>query len=1475
MLRKILLAIILLLSGSFFSHVYAQATTVKEFPKEQKAFIEELKKFFADAIQESSKQTLQAFIDPAMQAQFNEDDNSRIVEICNVFLTQHMKASGDFDVFLNTMMAIKTAKLPDDKIPGICETILDLMVKNKKDYRDFIGTALLLVSKGELFDNTVKRWTITGTDYTFKFVKEPVITFTKTDLQLYTPGDTSSIFNTSGEFSVTSNKWRGHNGEVYWTRVGFTRDAVRANLKKYTIDTRNSEYTSDSVTFFYPKVFNKGILGRFSEKATSTHQGERASYPRFTSYQNIFKLKNVFKNIDYKGGFTLEGDEIKGTGTDSNRAEVTITYNGKVTVRALSKSFLITPEKISAAKAAVSIYLDNDSIFHGQCVFNFQNKQRKLTISRKDEGLYAAPFSSSYHQVEFTADNIFWDIDDAVMDVKSISSSAKEAIFESSFFYNAEKMIQMQGILDYQPVTKLRTFYDKHQDRTATLQDVANYFNNDTKYIENLLFLLGREGFVFYDAEGSQVIEKQKLIHYDNAANKNEDYDVIKFKSLIVGKPNAKLDLKTNDFNIQGVDIISISDSQQTYFVPENKSLVLKKNRDMVFGGQVHSGRFDFWGKNFYFNYDSFKVNLSNIDSVKFKFPQYDSNGKFVRMRDIQNSIQNVSGYINIDSPSNKSGRINYVQFPRFVCTKQSFVYYNRPSIFKGVYTKEKFYFKVDPFTIENLDKFTAKGLKFPGTLYSSDIIPEWKNALSIQPDFSLGFIDKTPSNGFVLYKKKGTVTGTFDLSNRGFRGDAVVDYLVSHTTSKDIIYFPDSMNSKSDKFEMPEGADPKYPPVMGTNVYNHFRPYQDSMYVFKRKDPIQVYKGKINFEGYFILTPAELVGNGMTKYENIILKSEKFSFFSDKVKTEKASLELTTDASQLSALSAKEVSANLDLTKDFADFKTNSDTDKVQLPSNVFATTLNNFTYDIKTKEVVFNRAAQQQVDDAFFISNNSEQEQLSFTSSKANYNLNDLKLKAHDVPFLLIADSRIATPNNELTVEKNGVIGSIKGAIITTSDKNQYHKIYDAVVNIFSKSKFTGFGYCDYIDVDKKVTKIYYNDIHTTPLKTTVAIGKIADTSHFALYPKMLYQGEVTLYSTEENLWFNGFVKPDHNYPGLRTEWVAMSDTIEPENVVFDMKNPKGMDGKDLFCGTFISADSTASMYTVFYGKKNSPEDKVVFSTSGIFFYEPKKKIFVVGEKYKLNPPTTEDPLFVGGNTFKMDLEKNTLYTEGLYNFNAKFKVLDYSVAGSYTLDLPTWKASFDVSMIINFPFNDDAMKFVTNLLLQNSYTLPPIKISGKSTFNAFAMMMKDKKDRNRIINELTGFGYIASADVMNKTFSISKVKMIYNDSSKAFISDGDIGLATLGKTGINKSSPGTLMIKAYGGKFEDVFGIFIEPTANDYIYFKFVGSTLNYLASDLNCVDKIKETAQKTEKMKKDYKLQQSTVEEVAKIKLKQVE
>ena len=85
------------------------------------------------------------------------------------------------------------------------------------------------------------------------------------------------------------------------------------------------------------------------------------------------------------------------------------------------------------------------------------------------------------------------------------------------------------------------------------------------------------------------------------AYEKGTDYDNIHLQSTISGKPNVTLNFDNNEFEIQGgYEKIQISDSQQTYFVPHDQVVKFKKNRDMLFDGEVHSGRFDFfWQKPF------------------------------------------------------------------------------------------------------------------------------------------------------------------------------------------------------------------------------------------------------------------------------------------------------------------------------------------------------------------------------------------------------------------------------------------------------------------------------------------------------------------------------------------------------------------------------------------------------------------------------------------------------------------------------------------------------------------------------------------------------------------------------------------------------------------------------------------------------------------------------------------------------------
>ena len=83
--------------------------------------------------------------------------------------------------------------------------------------------------------------------------------------------------------------------------------------------------------------------------------------------------------------------------------------------------------------------------------------------------------------------------------------------------------------------------------------------------------------------------------------------------------------------------------------------------------------------------------------------------------------------------------KAKYPQFPKFNSAKESYVFYDKKDIQRGVYDRDKFYYKSDPFQIDSLDDFTNKGLNFPGILVSAGIFPDIRETLGLQPDYALG----------------------------------------------------------------------------------------------------------------------------------------------------------------------------------------------------------------------------------------------------------------------------------------------------------------------------------------------------------------------------------------------------------------------------------------------------------------------------------------------------------------------------------------------------------------------------------------------------------------------------------------------------------------------------------------------------------------------------------------------------------------
>ena len=80
---------------------------------------------------------------------------------------------------------------------------------------------------------------------------------------------------------------------------------------------------------------------------------------------------------------------------------------------------------------------------------------------------------------------------------------------------------------------------------------------------------------------------------------------------------NAILDLKKYGLLVNGVRGVLLSDSQKVAIYPYNRQLIIGKNRDISFDGVVEAGLFTVFGHKFSFSYDTFKIRLQKIDSIK------------------------------------------------------------------------------------------------------------------------------------------------------------------------------------------------------------------------------------------------------------------------------------------------------------------------------------------------------------------------------------------------------------------------------------------------------------------------------------------------------------------------------------------------------------------------------------------------------------------------------------------------------------------------------------------------------------------------------------------------------------------------------------------------------------------------------------------------------------------------------------------
>ncbi|MDI9341452.1 MAG: hypothetical protein QM534_12855 [Sediminibacterium sp.] len=1387
------------------------------------------------------------------------------IKTSNAMLVKRMKPYPFFYSYFNSMISCIKNKQPEENYKN-WQTCVDKILagKSNRGIQDFFEMSENIFKNLTFYSSPSYQFRTVETDYKFDYDTIPKVTFGKITLIGINPrGDSIAIEETQGVYFPTSGKFSGKGGKVSWERCGLTAD-VYATLKKYTIDCKTGQYTSDSAIFTGKQYFDKPQFGKVSDRIITENQ--EPTFPRFDSYSKRLLVKEIYPDVDYDGGFGMRGPKFVGSGTASNPARIIVKRNKVKFLEVSAGAFGMNKEKIVAPSGSIKFFLDKDTIYHPGLSFTYQVDKRKVTILRGEDGLQKTPFANSFHKFDMHFEQIVWNIDEPKIDFNFLPNNFQgEAFFESQDFFNGQKMEYIRGNDPISPVAKMIEYSEKNNKLTTfSVTDLAKYIKYMANDLRPIIFRMAIAGLIDFNPESDIITIKQKLFDFQDNIKHKHDYDIITLHSVLPGKDNATLNLINNsyDIKVRGVKSVLLSDTQKVFMFPKNGEITLKKNRKMEFSGTVASGKFEFIGKDYLFDYEAFKINMKTIDSIKIYVESFepDVNGD-IPFRKVQTVIENVNGELRIDAPRNKSGWGKSPTFPSFTSFKESYTYYDKRSIFKGVYNRDKFYFKLDPFGIDSLDNFRNEGLVFDGEFVSSGIFPTFREKLTLQKDYSLGFIRQTPPGGFPVYGGKGNFNAEIRLSNKGLRGGGDLAFSASLSKLPDIIFFPDSANGVATTFDVKEQENPvEFPVAHGDTVKIHFRPYKELLQASDIKKPFNTYKESVQFKGRFDLTNKELTGKGRVDFEKADLSAKKILFVRRKFFSDTADFHLKAFDEEGFTFSTVNVNSKIDFDKREGEFISNGKGSYVRFDKNQYIAYMDRFKWfmdqedielgDTQKKLEVDPNAGEGGLDleGPEFISVHPKQDSLRFFAPGAKYNLRKYIIKCKNVPFINVADARLFPKNGDVTIFKNAVVDTLKDASILANTVTKYHNIRNVTANIYGRRSYLAKGEYQYLDENNNPYIINFEKIKPDTTGQTISEGVISEKANFKFNDYFSFAGKVYLLASQQFLIFDGGTKIVHACNKFSKSYLLFSGEIDPKNIYIPIpKNAIDVAGNAVGSGIIYNPD-TNMVYSAFISPRGARSAKDVIVGDGVLTFDKESNEYQISNREKL------DQMALPGNYVSLNVNSCDVFAEGSFDVGADFGQVKLKTVGNAIHKTQSDSAFFNFMMTIDFFFDNGAIKKMAKDAELFMGQLTPTPFEGDLfSHGLIEILGKDRGDR--ALSELNLYGnYKRFPDEFEKVLVFNDVKMNYNKKARAFLSEGMIGLGNIQKTEIFRYVKGFIQMKKQraGG---DVLDIYLEFDPTTWYYFTYYKGTMLAVSSNNAFNNDIKELKGKNKKQDVD--------------------
>ncbi len=1432
---------LIILLGLAIGQCFGQG--LRKFTPNKEAYLKELKEYLDDENKLDEEEELMPMINSFAQVwnvpTFTDEEAKWVYNISNNYSRKRITDFATWKRFFEIIQHFELNQKEEATLPFL-KDLHDLSRRPSRESEQYLATVHQLLYKNILFDDGRQSWEVIGLEPEYSFNGTPTFTFKEVDLWGHFKNDSTLIELTNLSYVPRKYQVKGQGGNTYFTRAGLSVDSARVELQAYQIDVTKADFSADSATMFAPEYFDEPVVGEYSEKLTSqSGEADDAVFPRFRSYRNDLRVNIFLPDASFLGGFSVVGSRFYGTGGQDGKATLEFKYKDTLFIKARSDRFLLSTDKVFSEEVETVLYLKNDSIYHPKLTLRYLPERSQFSLIRKEEGMGSAPFTNSYHNIDMIFDVLNWKIGSPLLDMGNlnIGGGQKPVVFESKNYFREARFDQIQGMNTRNPILHLKDLSEAYgNSREFTTQEVARHMRMDESNAHIFLMNMAIAGFVDYSVDKRQAVLKDKIFNYFLNIKKVRDFDVIQFVSRVEEGNNAQMSLEDFAMDVEGIEAIALSDSQKVGLFPYGKTITMHQGLDFDFNGRIAAGRFNYWGHEFKFSYDEFMIAMTDIDSMRFKVLSFEPNSLGQKyLVSCKTVLQDLTGELLIDKPNNKSGKVVYSEYPIFRSAKDSYIYYDKPSIFSGVYNREEFFVRLEPFEIDSLDNTSTSGLTFDGTFTSANIFPDLNQTISVQPDYSLGFTTETPPSGLSAYGGKGKFTSTLQLSNQGLRGNGRIDYLNSYATSDEFFFFPDSTNGIAANYEIDEktgGA--SNPHVTNYGVKLHWEPYNDVLYTTSQQTPFAMYDA-IGMRGTGTLahSPSGLKGRGLMEFLNAETRSKDYTFNHQKFNAPELAFRVRANENAGWGFGIDRAQGEVDFDREKGFFELLDPADYFSFLANQYICYMDYAQWNIPQKSFNVKKqgggAALSEM-----VSVKPEQDSLRFNAEYAKFYLESDLLEGFQIPEIPVADALLFPDTGYVAIDTAARMRTLKNASITASVENRYHEFYGGNLNIQGANSFTGSADYEYLDQDGTPWPIFFKEIKVDT-GTTVGFAQLKKEDGFYLSPYFAYYGNVRFKANRKELFFRGYTHIESDCEAISTNWFNFKSLIDPNNILIELPEIDPEDKtKTLANGIFLAAD-TVSGYAAFLSQEVSPADKQMFFANGVLYYDEGESGYVITTKERIQNKNAPD------NYLRLNNLDCTMYGEGAMSLGDGQSQMEISSYGTIVYDLETDEMKLDIVMGLNFHFSDKIQERMAQLVYD--YGSGEGVNLAANPFKTYVNQSLPADERDDFYSAIENYGAPEKLPKeLQNTILFGKATMNWTPESRSFLSEETIGITAFGDDLVNTKVKGIFEIQRK--RRGDEIYMILDIDRTTFIYIEYKRNIMGIYSSDEQLMTLIKE-------------------------------